>query len=936
MYPNFLKPFLSLLSFMLLSQSPAFAFDWPHQSSDLKPDPEIVFGELPNGMGYLIRPSSEPPNRISLRLVVQAGSLMETPEQLGLAHFLEHMAFNGTRNFEAGEMVQYFQRLGMAFGADTNASTGYDRTAYQLELPDGTEQLRRESLQLLRDYADGILFGPEEIEKERGIILSEKVSRDTVGFRTYKAEIGFLFPDALFADRLPIGEEEIIKTAPREDFVAFYEKWYRPGLTFLVVTGDVDPAVWEQSIRETFGSYGDGDESPLPEISLGTAEFEGVEAFVHVEPEAEAARFSLTTGRPLDDPPDTRARRMREAHLQILNAILSRRLERLARSEDSPIVSSYSYTYPFYDFAELSGISATVEPAEWEEGVRIVERELRRALAYGFAPAEVAEAEANLLKEAQQKVEGEETRQTSSWADEYASLINAGRVPLSPTRELEIAEEAVKRTTTESLQALLREIWADSGRRLFLTGPLPEEASADALLSVFETSAETPVRAPDALKDLEFPYRAEGSVEPATIETIEDPGLTQTVYPNGIRANWKQTDFEEDTIHIMIRVGSGGVTLPVDQPGITRLANEAFLTGGLGKISFDDLQTVTAGKVINTGFSVAEDAFLLQGKTRPQDLDLQLDILRAFLEDPGFRPEGLSFFRRNIDPTYRSIRSTKRGVLESQGWPFLYDDFGIHRFPTEEQLKKRNYAELEAWLRPAFESGYLEVSVVGDIEEEALRASLDRVFGTLPGPRPDAPRHEPGDTRPDFPAEETGAFSIDSDIPQGFGLVAFPSNGRDPIEESRTLSLLASVLDERLRVTIREETGQAYSFGVFHRPSEAYPFGVFVAIADLAPEQIEPVTREIFSIATRFDERPITEDERIRALAPNLKQLQDMRRTNPYWLRVISGSQIKPEQLEWARTILEGYESIGVDDLQSAAEEFLLPEKAATVHIRSE
>src|SRR5689334_8443329 len=195
---------------------------WPQQKSDLKPDPTAVFGKLDNGMRYVLMPNDRPKDRISLRLLVAAGSLMETPEQRGLAHFLEHMAFKGSQNLPAGDLVQYLERLGMAFGADTNARTSFESTVYQLELPNNTPEMIGKSLMVMRETADRLLIAAPELDKERGVILSEKRLRDTPDYRGYVANLSFLLPDTLISKRFPIGEEEVISNAPRERMLDFY------------------------------------------------------------------------------------------------------------------------------------------------------------------------------------------------------------------------------------------------------------------------------------------------------------------------------------------------------------------------------------------------------------------------------------------------------------------------------------------------------------------------------------------------------------------------------------------------------------------------------------------------------------------------------------------------------------------------------------------
>jgi len=241
---------LRALFILLVAPMAALAADFGHIGSDLPVDPAVKFGRLENGLRYALLPNHEPKGRASLRFTVAAGSLNETENQRGLAHFLEHMAFNGSKNFPAGTLVEYFQRLGMSFGGDTNASTGFDRTTYVLELPDTKPETFGKAFTLFADYAGGLLLEPAEIDKERGIILSEKRARDSIGFRQFVGEFEFMLPHTLFINRIPIGTEQVIKTAQRDQFVDFYNTWYRPELITVVAVGDFDPAVVEPQLSQ--------------------------------------------------------------------------------------------------------------------------------------------------------------------------------------------------------------------------------------------------------------------------------------------------------------------------------------------------------------------------------------------------------------------------------------------------------------------------------------------------------------------------------------------------------------------------------------------------------------------------------------------------------------------------------------------------------------
>jgi len=294
--------------------------------SDLHPDPAATFGTLPNGLRYVVMANHEPKARASLRLVVMAGSFQETEAQRGLAHFLEHMAFNGSTHYAPGTLVEKLQRMGMAFGADTNASTSFDHTAYLLELPDTKPETLSEGLQILADYGGGLLLKQEMVDKERGIILSEKRARDSVGYRTFVSEIEFMQAGTRVPERLPIGLADVIEKANRERFVDFYNTWYRPELMAVVVVGDIDPGQIEKQIVSKFA--GIATRSPEPAaVDLGAVkDLSQVKTLFHAEPEAPDTQIVIAATVPYSRQPDTAAHRLRQLPRDLAVEMINRRL----------------------------------------------------------------------------------------------------------------------------------------------------------------------------------------------------------------------------------------------------------------------------------------------------------------------------------------------------------------------------------------------------------------------------------------------------------------------------------------------------------------------------------------------------------------------------------------------------------------------------------
>ncbi|MEZ0390273.1 MAG: M16 family metallopeptidase, partial [Verrucomicrobium sp.] len=324
---------------------------WPHEESDLKPDGKAVFGRLENGLRYVIYPNKFPvEHRASIRLFIDAGSLMEDDDQQGMAHFLEHMAFNGSKNFAAGTMVERFQRMGMGFGADTNAHTSFRETVYKLELPKVDEKMLTEGFQLFRDDLDGMLLGEGEIDKERGVILSEKLARDSVETRVMEAGYEFSMPNALLPKRFPIGKEETIKNMKRSRFVDFYNKWYTPKRAVVVVVGDVDVPLVEKLVKQHFASAKPAkDESPDPDLGKLSGG-RGLIAKLHSELEAPATEISIERVYPAKKDADSSTRRREKMIRNLADSMINKRLSELAKKENSPVIEAEAYNFDMFKF----------------------------------------------------------------------------------------------------------------------------------------------------------------------------------------------------------------------------------------------------------------------------------------------------------------------------------------------------------------------------------------------------------------------------------------------------------------------------------------------------------------------------------------------------------------------------------------------------------
>ena len=906
---------------------------WPHLASDVPADEAVRFGVLPNGMRYALRRNATPPGAASLRLRIDAGSLHEREDQRGLAHFIEHMTLNQTRNVPEGELIRILERAGLQFGPDTNASTSFDQTIYMLDLPRTDAETVDTGLFLMREVAGEATLSAEAIDRERGIILSEERTRATPAYRMAIDELSNIFSGDRLAERIPIGLTEVIRTAPRERFVEFYEGYYRPENATLVAVGDFDLDEMEAKIRARFSDW-EAEGEPAPEPPAPAIPERGVETRVLVEPGV-PTRVSMSWVSPLDTSPDTSESRLRKIREQLGLQIINRRLERLAASDSPPFIGGGAVQHDQGQRAEVAQIIAVSQPDRWNAALAAIEQEQRKVVEHGFTQAELDREISELRARLTANVAGAETRPSPQLAMGLVNAVNEDRVFTAPATALALFDQAVTGLTADQVTSATRTLFSGSGPLVHLASPTPIETGEAALLAAYSQSRETPVAAPEAQQTLVWPYEQIGA--PGQVverRELADIGATAVRFANGVRLTVRPTDFREDEIVVAARFGGGQIGLPTDETSPAwGYAAGGFTAGGLGQLTFEQVQEVLSGKVYAINAGIAEDAFTLTGKTRPEDLDTQLQVIAAFFKDAAWRPTGVERLRSFGSTIHDQLDTSPGGVFGRDAASLLRSGDKRWATPSREEMAAMTVADLRELLDSPIASGPIELIIVGDVEvDEAIRqASL--TFGALP-----ARSDSPASSAPiPFPAGQSASLTHGGRADQGLGFVAWPTvDFYADQRRARGLNLLSQIVQLRLNEEIREQQGAGYSPRAAHSASENVAgFGYLSAQVETPPQGIEGFFRDVDAIARSLRETPVSDDELQRARRPLVERLQRSRASsNEWWVEQLSGAQEHPERVESIRVGLDQYASITPAELQALAREYLVDSRAFKLAVR--
>lgn len=927
--------FLNQHSFAVSESEICFDTAWPHEKSDLIPDPSVLFGRLANDFRYVIKTNETPRQRVAMYLNVQVGSLHEEDDEQGYAHFVEHMLFNGSTHFPPGKLIEYFQEIGMEFGADINAYVTHDETVYMLNLPDGEPADIQKGLLVMADYAEGALFLNEEVEKERGVILAEKLARDSVAYRTRLVTRQNALQGTKLAKRPPIGTEESIMKATSESLHAFYDAWYRPENMILVVVGDVDVELVEEEIEKRFSSMrGRGNRPICPE--LGSIAERGLHSFYFYEEEAgntDVAIESYYNVKPVDDSYALQIEGLRE---YFATSILEKRLERFGEENVGLMLNPGVYVGEFSRAFGYSGLSASTSAENWDTLLPVLENKLRQALEYGISVEELDLAKADVLAFFENQVEKSDTRPSTRIMGELIYTLNNNYVYQSPEQEKEMFSAAVQNFTKAEIDATLHDLFGRKEKLIEVTGDanIQSDDPQRTIVDVYAKAKLQSVGNYQITQLIEFPYLqlSQSSTQPIEHQRYEEIDVDVYRYANGTVLNLKQTEFESNEVNITIEFGLGKLDEP--QSGMGMLAESVINSSGTGRLTESQLTDVLSGSSVNHWFGVAETKFVLGGNSLTGDMELLIQTLQTILEDPGFRENAYENVMVSYGQTYKALENNIRGAEILKIQSFLADNHPLFSVPSLDQLQSIESAMIEEWLRPIFAMAALEISVVGDVPKAKVVDLVGRYFGTLPK----KVEHKVVDVTVSFPAGEQKNFFIQSKIDQVLLVMAWETAGFKDIGVVRRLNTLASIVEERVRVAIREELGATYSPSAYNSSSRFAPeYGRLTVRIVTDPEHFEIVRGVVKTISVKLIKNGVTTEELARVINPGLTSLIDLKRTNRYWLNsVLAGSTRYPEQLVWPQTIIEDYQAISAAEMSAYARFYLQPDRLAVATVRPE
>lgn len=906
----------------------ALAAPFPHEESELAPDPAVRWGRLPNGARYALLRSAQPPGKVSIRLHMASGSLLEDDDQQGLAHLLEHMAFNGTKHFAPGELIPRMQAAGIGFGSHSNAHTSFDETVYKIDLPDVRPETLDLALTIMADQAGGLLLASEEVVRERGVVLAELRDRDGPGLRLQKREMAVTYAGTRVPVRLPIGISETITGATSERLRRYYDTWYRPERVVLTVVGDAELDGLETRVRSVLGA---ATATAPTRDDPGLGKLQPGEGFAALhDPEAKATSVRITRLYEKALTADSLADRREQFLRDLGEAVLGRRLRQLTETDPScPLIGGGAHSGQWLGLY-LAGASGNAKPGRAIDALRLITTEYRRMSEHGPTAAELAVEAAGLRSSLDQAVAQAAARPNTRLADGLYNAIADRRVFRSPTQERELGLQLLAAADPLAVRDAFRRSWGEGLGRTVAVVVGKDDLGSDGerlVAEAFHAAWAAPVAAPAEKTAAQWGYAVTAKATPVVLSTPDAPWHTGSA--EGLAWAVKRTDFQPGQVLVRVRLQTRTGPRPI---GAGELTRRMFTDGGLGKHAASEIGEVLAGSSARFGGLAIEDSALsLSASCQEKDLQRTLEVLRAWITDAAWRPDAEARAKTAWLQQLEAEPTEVDASLSRRYAELVHPGDAWRRPAAKADLPAITAATTQAWLAPLLLNSPLSVAIVGDCQPEAAAGLAIAILGgarpaVVAAATPEAAQAALPE-EPAFPAGEH-RIQVGGAVARSSVLVSWPTSDIYDIHRTRRLSLLSGCFRERIREVVREQFGDAYSPVAWSAVGEEWRGqGVFQAMAAVAPERAEAVRDAILKIAAELT-TTVAANILDQVRQPLLRSIADQRRQNGWWLGMLARVHEQPFRLEWQAGLEQDILAATPDELVALAKQYLQPGKA--------
>lgn len=895
----------------------------PAVTQALPVDPEVTTGQFDNGLKYYIRKNSLPAGRAELRLVVNVGSVVEDNDQLGLAHFVEHMAFNGTKNFPKLETVTFLESLGMRFGPSINAFTSFDETVYMLQVPTDKPEVLAKAMLILEDWAHNVSFDPAEVDKERGVIIEEWRLRRGAGARMMDQQLPTLLKGSQYAERLPIGTTENLQTFKHESLTRFYKDWYRPDLMAVVAVGDFDTAAVQQLITKHFASLPRAT-TPRPRPTVAVPPHEGTLYAVASDEEATNTTVSVYGKMAVREQGTVGAYR-RSLVEGIFAGMLNARFSEMAQKPDAPFLGASAGRGLFVKTAEASMLNALVKDDGIEKGLTALYAEAERVAKFGFTATEFERQKTNMLRGIEQMMAEKDKRQSATFADEYVRVITQGESMPGLDYEATITRQLVPTITLSEVNGLAAE-WVPQGNRVvMISAPkkagvtLPDEAKLSAAIDAAKTLALTAY-----VDSVTGTTLMDSTPTPGTVTNTvaREWGVTEWTLSNGVKVVIKPTDFKQD--EILVRAFSpGGSSLAADSDFISQESSAQLIgLGGLGKYSNLELGKVMTGKVAAASASLDELEEGIVGRASVKDVESMFQMIHMRFTAPRADPVIFGVFMTQMKAILANQRAQPEFVYAETQADTMFQGHPRRKVPSPEQLGELNLDKALAFYKDRFaDASDFTFVFVGTVNPDTLKPLVEQYLASLPSTGRKETWRDLGITRVKGVVEKVVEKGIE---PKSQTSITFHGPFVYDQEQRVAINAMADVLETRLRESLREELGGTYSVGV----SAGYAripkpeFTVDIGFGS-DPGRAEALSKRVFDEIAAFKAQGPTEKQVSDVKAALNRDFETSVKQNAY---VLSQLVHKYQVGEAPQTLLDVpsyYARITAASIQAAAKQYL-------------